>query len=148
MKIRYVVTVALVLVGLAGCITPPTPEEIKSAHYGSYPSGYLAKLDPVLDELHQGCGDPFQVLSISRPHKDWIGDGTGRLWAYSVLVDFKAPNGGPGGPPIIFRNKYYFVNGNIKTYVVVPNWGDLVGATNGETIDANYQYPLGGNFQN
>ena len=113
-----------------------------------YPTGYLATLDPVLDDLHQQLGEPFRVLSISKPHKDWLGGGGNRLWAYSVLVLFRAPNGGPGAPPIIFRNKYYFVNGKITATVMIPNVGDLVGVTNGNTTNAEDNYPIGGNYQN
>ena len=128
MKRLFRLASILAILSLAGCSTPPTAEETKSAHYGSYPSSYRSALDPLLDSRHQQLGDPFEVISISKPQKDWMGDNSSRTWGYSTVVVYKAPNPAVNAPSYIFREKFFFVNNKVVAATNITNLGDVFGS--------------------
>jgi hypothetical protein len=147
MKLSLLLPAVLACLALSACVEPPTPEEIKSAHYGSYPSNYRSALDPLLDNRHQQFGDPFEVVSISKPEKDWMGDSSGRTWGYSVVVVYKAPNAEVNAPMFIYREKFFFVNRKVVAANIITNMGDMLSASLQNNLNAAAQQANGGDAQ-
>ena len=44
------------------------------------------------------AGDPFRLVGMSKPQKDWMGGSGERVWGYSVTVLYQAPNPAVGAP--------------------------------------------------
>jgi hypothetical protein len=146
-KLSLLFPVVIACLALSACVEPPTPEEIKSAHYGSYPSNYRSALDPLLDSRHEQMGDPFEVVSISKPQKDWMGDTSGRTWGYSVEVVYKAPNPEVNAPMFIYREKFFFVNRKVVAATNETSVGDMISASLQNNLNAAAQQTNGGDAQ-
>ena len=72
MKIKYG---ALLAFTLSGCAGLPSPEEVASADYGSYPSNYESIVkEYVEDNFNYSDSVKYQGV-ISTPKKKWLSDG-------------------------------------------------------------------------
>jgi hypothetical protein len=133
----------LALLALSSCVTPPTPEEMKQAHYGSYPSNYRSQIDTITDDFHERLGDPFQVISVSKPQKDWMGDAGNRIWGYSVELRYQGPNPSVNAPTYLYRAKVFFRNKKVVSVTDVTNFGDVLGSSLINNLNSLNQQPNG-----
>ncbi len=117
--------IVLASLGLSACVSPPTEQELKSARYGRYPSGYQSAVNQLMTNRHAQLGDPFHVVGMSKPAKDWMGDTGERTWGYSVTVVYQAPNPTVGAPVYNYREKIFFRNGRQVAVINATNLGDV-----------------------
>lgn len=118
----------LALGAIASCGTPPTAQEMRQAHYGSYPSDYRTQIDTVTDGFHDRLGDPFQVSAVTKPRKDWMGNPGHRTWGYSCEVRYQAPNPEVNATTYFYRAKVFFKNKKIVAVTNTTNVGDVFGS--------------------
>ena len=134
----------LALLALSSCATPPTAQEMQQAHYGSYPSNYRAQIDTVTDGFHDRLGDPFQVSSVSKPQKDWMGEAGQRTWGYSVEVCYQAPNPEVNAATYFYRAKVFFKNKKVVAVTNATNVGDVFGSALLNNLNSLNQQAGGG----
>jgi hypothetical protein len=90
-------TFPLILIAalVAGCATPPAPQEVASANYGPYPSNYK---EIVQGWIKQRFRDPYSIrdLKLGVPEKYWVQDppllGGKTHYGYMVAVALNGKN--------------------------------------------------------
>lgn len=88
----FLLTIALVV---AGCSVAPTTQQLATADYGAYPSGYREIADAW---IKRSMKDPYSVrdVSVGAPEKFWVSDapieGGKKHYGYMVLVSLNGKN--------------------------------------------------------
>lgn len=110
MSKQLVAMVFTVAILLAGCASKPTPQDLASADYGTYPSDYEEIVKKYMD-MRLKDPDSARYEFINSPKTGWNSWG-GRKYGYIVcaLVNAKNSYGGYTGSQI-----YYFMikNGRV-----------------------------------
>jgi len=89
MKERIFVYCTFVIIILTACAIRPTPEQMASADYGSYPDNYE---DIIRNHYSKTLFDPYSaVYTFGRPQRAWNGLG-GTIFGWAVCGTINAKN--------------------------------------------------------
>ena len=144
MKKTALLTLALVSLLLSACVAPPTEQERKSAHYGRSPANYRVAVNHLVRERQTQFGEPLRVISVGKPQKDWMREGNGHVWGYSVVVAYQPAGIREGSPFRISREKIFFRNGRQVAVLDASNLGDAMLSAVANSLTASLQQQQSG----
>lgn len=108
------ILVALSIFLFTGCAKPPTPQQIATANYGSFPSSYQ---EIIKTFMHDGLFDPYSAMyeKWSGPSKGYFYSVGGQWFGYRVCVNINAKN---KFGAYVGASRHYFLlnNGKVTVY--------------------------------